>query len=79
MVYVAANMVVCAVVFLPWALPRETVSGLLGRWKTSERGLKRRFAVPAAWVVDRIYFWEPDHCAEVYRMEAEAREALYPQ
>lgn len=78
MVYVACNMLTCAIVFAPWALPRETVSGLLGRWKTKHRGWKHRFAKPASWVVDRIYFWEPNHCVAVYECEAEARTVLYP-
>lgn len=78
-VYVATNMAVCALVFAPWALPRETVSGLLGRWKCGHRGLKKAFAVPASWIVDRIYFWEPNHCVMVYRCEAEARKVLYPE
>lgn len=78
-VYVATNMAVCAIVFAPWALPRETVSGLLGRWKVRTRGPKRLFARGAAMVVDRIYFWEPNHCVEVYHCEAEARRVLYPE
>ena len=79
MVYVAANMAVCAVVFAPWALPRETISGLLGRWKSGHKGLRKSFAKRAAWVVDRIYFWEPNHCVEVYRCELDARKVLYPE
>jgi hypothetical protein len=78
MVYVAANMFVCALVFAPWALPRETISGLLGRWKCLSQGKRRRFAIGAAWVVDRIYFWEPDHCVQVYLCEHQARLVLYP-
>lgn len=78
-VYVAANMAVCAIVFAPWALPRETVSGLLGRWKSGAAPLKRRFALAASWVVDRIYFWEPNHCVEVYLCERDARRVLYPE
>ena len=78
-VYVATNMAVCAVIFAPWALPRETVSGLLGRWKCGKGKVKRPFAVGASWVVDRIYFWEPNHCIEVYLCEAQARTVLYPE
>lgn len=78
-VYVATNMAVCAVVFAPWALPRETVSGLLGRWKCGHKGLKKSFGNAAAVVVDLIYFWEPNHCVEVYRCEADARKVLYPE
>jgi len=76
--YVNSNMMVCSIVFVAWALPRETISGLLGRWKATGSTWQRRFAMPAAWVVDRIYFWEPNHCSEVYRMEEDARKALYP-
>lgn len=77
-VYVALNMALCAVVFLPWALPRETVSGLLGRWIATEAGTKRFFGLFLGALVDRIYFWEPNHCVEVYRCEHRAREVLYP-
>jgi hypothetical protein len=77
--YVAANMALCAIVFAPWALPRETVSGLLGRWKVRKTGWRRRFAVAASWVVDRIYFWEPNHCVAVYLCEHDARAVLYPE
>ncbi len=78
-IYVACNMMVCALVFAPWALPRETVSGLLGRWKLGRAGPKESFARVASWVVDHIYFWEPNHCVEVYLCEAEARRVLYPE
>jgi len=78
-VYVATNMAVCAILFMPWALPRETVSGLLGRWKCGHRGVKKSVADAVSWVVDRIYFWEPNHCIEVYKCEAEARKVLYPE
>lgn len=77
--YVACNMAVCALVFAPWALPRETVSGLLGRWKSGPKGAKKRFALAASWVVDRIYFWEPNHCVAVYLCETDARRVLYPE
>lgn len=78
-IYVSTNMLVCAIVFAPWALPRETVSGLLGRWKSGRHPARRRFAVGASWVVDRIYWWEPNHCVEVYRCESQARAVLYPE
>jgi hypothetical protein len=77
--YVAVNMTVCAVVFFPFALPRETVSGLLGRWKCGRSGPKESFARVASWIVDRIYFWEPNHCVEVFLCEAQARSVLYPE
>jgi hypothetical protein len=71
--YVAANMLACAVVFWPWALPRETVSGLLGRY--AESNAVARYA---AAVVDLLYWWHPDHCRDIARIEAEARRTLYP-
>lgn len=77
-VYVAGNMMVCAIVFAPWALPRETVSGLMGRWRETESGWRARVGRVGAWLVDRLYFWEPNHCAEIYRIEMRAREILYP-
>jgi hypothetical protein len=66
-------MLVCAVLFAPWALPRETVSGLLGRYAPTNR-----LAQLGAWVVDRIYYWHPAHCWDIARIEAEARKVLYP-
>ena len=77
-VYVATNMLICSVLFAPWALPRETVSGLLGRWISTERGVKRWTGLVLGYVVDRLYFWEPDHCVSTYRLECKAREILYP-
>jgi len=76
--YIVINMGLCAVVFLPWALPRETISGLLGRWISTERGWKRIAGLLMGALADRIYFWEPDHCVEVYKCEAKARQVLYP-
>ena len=77
-VYVAMNMALCAVLFVPWALPRETISGLIGRWAQGS-GKKAKFAQYAAKVIDRIYFWEPGHCRVTAEQEAEARKALrYP-
>lgn len=74
-VYVAANMALCAVLFVAWALPRETISGLVGRW-AQEAGKKAQFAQCAAKLIDRIYFWEPNHCKVTAEQEAEARKAL---
>lgn len=74
-VYVAVNMALCAVIFVAWALPRETISGLIGRWAQGD-GKRATFARSAAKVIDTIYFWEPDHCKVTAEQEAEAREAL---
>jgi len=77
-IYIALNMLTCAVLFAPWALPRETISGLLGRWIATEYGIKRIAGNVLGLIVNLIYFWEPDHCVEVWRCERQAREVLYP-
>lgn len=71
--YVALNMLLCAALFAPWALPRETVSGLLGRY--AEAHVLARIAAAC---VDLVYWWHPDHCRDIARIEARAREVLYP-
>lgn len=76
--YIAANMALCAVLFFPWALPRETISGLLGRWQCTDTGWKPIVALVLVPIVNRIYFWEPDHCRQTYMIEKRAREILYP-
>lgn len=78
-VYIVLNMALCAVVFLPWALPRETISGLLGRWISTEHGWKRVVGLLLGTIADYIYFWEPAHCVEVFKCEAKSREVLYPE
>lgn len=77
--YIVTNMALCAVLFAPWALPRETISGLIGRWVETESGLKRLFAKAAERLVNRIYAWEPNHCVETYRIEKQVRAILYPE
>jgi hypothetical protein len=77
-VYVATDMMLCALFFSWWALPRETISGFLGRTSfVSKPGPRRRLAELGRFLVDRVYFWEEDHCAMVYREECDARRALY--
>jgi hypothetical protein len=76
--YVALNMFVAAVLFLPWILPRETISGLMGRKKVHARtNLGALLAAIGVAIIDRIYFWEPNHCAVVATDEAAARITLY--
>ena len=66
-------MMTCSVVFFPWALPRETVSGFVGRCKLNGR----RIAVPLAKVIDAIYHWEPNHCEVIALQELEMRKTIY--
>ena len=70
-------MLTCAVVFFWDCRPRETISGLLGRWKVHGNRAQRAFSGPAAWLVDRLYWWEPDHCVAVFHEELAARRQLY--
>lgn len=72
-VAVALNILICAIVFAPWVRPRETVSGLLGRWAANEAGWKRGLGRRGALLVDWIYAWEPDHCQLAYTLERDAR------
>lgn len=69
-------MFTCAILFFWDAKPRETVSGLIGRWKVGT-GWKHYLAIPMAFVVDLIYWWEPNHCVEIFRQERESRMMLY--
>ena len=74
-VYVACNMLTCALLLLPWAYPRETISGFIGRYAM----YGRRWARAVEWVIDRLYFLEHRHCATTYLQEAKIRIELgYP-
>lgn len=55
-----------AVVFLPGARPRETLSGYAAR-----RNHKRMAAC-----IDRVMFWHHEHCDQVAIEERAARRAL---
>lgn len=80
-VYVALNMLLCSVAFFWCALPRETISGLVGRkvrHYVLERPWQSRAWRGAQAVVNTIYWWEADHCNLVALQERDARAALYP-
>ena len=72
-IVIGVNTLLCAIFFAPWVLPRETVSGLLGRWVETESGWKRAVAGRAARVVDFVCWWDPDHCAHTYDCERQLR------
>jgi hypothetical protein len=61
--------------FMPWALPRETVSGFMGRMAI--RG--SRIAQACALAIDAFHWWEPSHCRATYESEEKARGELYGQ
>ena len=67
-VYVATNMLLCAILMLGASKPRETISGYIGR--KNRYGFFHR-------LVDWIYSFEPDHCKVTADQEAEARKALH--
>jgi len=62
---------------IPGSRPRETISGLMGRWVESETVVCRRVAIVLVPVIDRLYFWHEDHCRDIARQEAEAYRSLY--
>lgn len=72
-VYVACNMLVCAVLLLPWALPRETLSGFVGRH--AFHGC--RWAVALSRGIDSIFAHDECHCQNVFLDETAARRELY--
>lgn len=77
--WVTFSIALCAVLFLPWFYPRETTSGIIGRWLSQETGWRHRFARRVAPWIDRL-FHAPmgvETCEETFRLEAAAREALY--
>jgi hypothetical protein len=70
----ALNMLWCALLLWPFqTMPRETISGFLGRNYANGRFV--RFAK----FVDSIHPHETDHCIATATLEAKAREALYPE
>jgi hypothetical protein len=74
---IAVNMLVAAILFMPWIRRRETFSGLMGRWFATETGAKGRIAGALIPLIDTVVFWERNHCAKTYREERQARAVLY--
>jgi hypothetical protein len=67
-------MLWCALLLWPFdTMPRETISGFLGR-NVSNGRFKRLAAF-----VDWLHPHEVDHCIATAILEAKAREALYPE
>lgn len=77
---VAINMLVCAIVFGAFgSLPRETISGFLGRKGAPSIG-KRPF--PWYWLmalVDKLHKNETSHCYTVACEEDAGWRAMYPE
>ena len=74
-IYLTLNMLLCALLFFPWALPRETVSGLTGRWLTD--GKKWQIACASFFVKPIDWAHEPGHCIDTYLREQAMRAVLY--
>lgn len=72
-------MVLCAVAFFPWFLPRETTSGLIGRWQLTENGWKGKLARKIAPWLDRYFHdpWGTEQCHVIFELEDAARTVLY--
>lgn len=79
-IWVALNMLLCAVLFNVFALPRETLSGFIGRQTLTCAVKPIRFAFYyMALLVDFFYPNEPAHCGETMIAEDQMRWELYPQ
>lgn len=74
--WVTFSIVLCALLFLPWFLPRETVCGLMGRWLMTGRGWQRAVARPLVRIFDATIH-RVESCVTVYGMERNARRVLY--
>lgn len=73
-VRLALNMLWCALFLWPFkTMPRETISGFLGRNYANGR------FVTLARFVDWLHPHEVEHCISTAVLEARAREALYPE
>lgn len=72
-VWVAFNMATCAALFFWCAMPRETLSGLVGRYALRNYRAARWAQV----VIDKIYWMEPKHCQETAKQECRARWEIY--
>lgn len=68
-VSIGLNTLVTALVFAPWVLPRETFSGFIGR--QADSGSKIAKCIEQ--IVNRICFWEEEHCWYTAWQEKEAR------
>lgn len=78
-VYVCLNMLLAAMLFLPWILPRETISGFIGRCYVMGNGIVSALAALPMLAIDAVFFWERNHCIEVFKCERQARAFLYPE
>lgn len=84
-IYVALNMLLCSILFLGKSLPRETISGFIGR-KTLTGFVNNpepvtglhRFYYYASHVIDFLHR-EMGHCCETAIAESEAYRELYPE
>lgn len=75
---VALNMLVCALVFGAFgSLPRETISGFLGRRGPHPTDVTFLFVLMA--IVDALHPKEEFHCFRVAREEDAGWRAMYPE
>jgi len=68
---VAIDMLGCSLFFLPWALPRETVSGLFGRWMIEGNAVQAGIAHVGCLA---LHVFDRGHCARAYLTEKRMRE-----
>lgn len=74
-IYLPLNILLCSLLLFPWAQPRETISGITGRWLMDGN----RWQIGAARIVAPVIdgWHEPGHCVETFRLEKAMRVALY--
>lgn len=76
--WVTLSMVLCAILFFPWFLPRETVCGLMGRWQSTARGARGWVGDAGARFFNSVLHTDPDEgCNAIWQMEEAARRELY--
>lgn len=71
-VSIGLNTLITSLIFAPWVLPRETFSGFIGRQADSGSKIAQRIEQ----IVNRLCFWEAEHCWLTAWQERRARECF---
>ena len=74
-IYLSLNMLLCSLLFFPWAQPRETISGLTGRWLTEGKSWQIACASFLVKPIDKAHY--SGHCVSTYIYEKAMRVGLY--
>lgn len=74
-IYLSLNTLLCSLLFFPWAQPRETISGITGRWLIE--GETWQIACASFLVKPIDWAHRPNHCVDTYLAEQAMQTALY--